>query len=112
MTARLILLLSFLLLVQLCLPAKAADSLVVRKLVYQVDLRDDVNSFTWTQIQKGFAQAEAEGADLILLNMNTYGGEVLYADSIRTRILNTEIPVCVFIDNNAASAEPLSYCLR
>lgn len=107
MKARLILLLSFLLLVQLCLPAKAADSLVVRKLVYQVDLRDDVNSFTWTQIQKGFAQAEAEGADLILLNMNTYGGEVLYADSIRTRILNTEIPVCVFIDNNAASAGAL-----
>ncbi len=85
----------------------AADSLVGRKLVYQIDLRDDVNSFTWMQIQKGFTLAEAEGASLILLNMNTYGGEVLYADSIRTRILNTEIPVCVFIDNNAASAGAL-----
>lgn len=107
MKTSLISILSFLLVLLFSLPAKSADSLVVRKLVYQVDLRDDVNSFTWTQIQKGFARAEAEKADLILLNMNTYGGEVLYADSIRTRILNTEIPVCVFIDNNAASAGAL-----
>jgi len=99
------LLLSFLLLGLLSL--NAADSLTVRKLVYQVDLRDNVNSFTWMQVQKGFAQAEAEEASLILLNMNTYGGEVVYADSIRTRILNTETPVCVFIDNNAASAGAL-----
>ncbi|MFA5469807.1 MAG: hypothetical protein WC230_03785, partial [Bacteroidales bacterium] len=74
MKTSLISILSFLLVLLFSLPAKSADSLVVRKLVYQVDLRDDVNSFTWTQIQKGFARAEAEKADLILLNMNTYGG--------------------------------------
>ena len=39
--------------------------------------------------------------------MNTYGGEVLYADSIRTAILNAQIPVYVFINNNAASAGAL-----
>jgi len=39
--------------------------------------------------------------------MNTYGGEVLYADSIRTKILNSKIPVYVFVDNNAASAGAL-----
>ena len=68
------LLLSFLLFGLLSLNAE--DSLAVRKLVYQVDLRDNVNSFTWMQVQKGFAQAEAEEASLILLDMNTYGGEV------------------------------------
>ena len=36
--------------------------------------------------------------------MNTYGGTVLDADSIRTKILQSPIPVYVFIDNNAASA--------
>lgn len=87
--------------------ALSEDSLTNPRLVYQVDLRDDVNSYTWMQVQKGFAQAEAEKTDLILLNMNTYGGEVLYADSIRTRILNSPTPVCVFIDNNAASAGAL-----
>jgi membrane-bound serine protease (ClpP class) len=39
--------------------------------------------------------------------MNTYGGTVIHADSIRTRILNTKTPVFVFIDNNAASAGAL-----
>lgn len=46
-------------------------------------------------------------ADVILIHMNTYGGEVVYADSIRTKILNEHLPVYVFIDNNAASAGAL-----
>ncbi len=39
--------------------------------------------------------------------MNTYGGEVIFADSIRTKIINSPFPVYVFIDNNAASAGAL-----
>ena len=39
--------------------------------------------------------------------MNTYGGSVVHADSIRTLILNSAIPVYAFIDNNAASAGAL-----
>ena len=39
--------------------------------------------------------------------MNTYGGAVLEADSMRTAILNSTIPVHVFIDVNAASAGAL-----
>lgn len=46
-------------------------------------------------------------ADYILIQMNTYGGLLEIADSIRTAILNTKIPVWVFIDNNAASAGAL-----
>lgn len=39
--------------------------------------------------------------------MNTYGGTVVDADSMRTAILNFPLPVYVFIDNNAASAGSL-----
>ena len=39
--------------------------------------------------------------------MNTYGGTVVDADSIRTMILQSKIPVYAFIDNNAASAGAL-----
>jgi membrane-bound serine protease (ClpP class) len=39
--------------------------------------------------------------------MNTYGGLLDAADSIRTLVLNSKIPVIVFIDNNAASAGAL-----
>ena len=37
----------------------------------------------------------------------TFGGMVNYADSIRSRILNSPIKTIVYIDNNAASAGAL-----
>ena len=39
--------------------------------------------------------------------MNTYGGMVVFADSIRTLLLKTEIPTIAYINNNAASAGAL-----
>ncbi len=77
------------------------------KLVYKIDLKKEIGSTTWLYVQRGFEQAAEKKADFILIHMNTYGGEVLYADSIRTKILNSSIPVYVFIDNNAASAGAL-----
>ena len=81
---------------------KAAD-----KIIYKIDIKKEIGSTTWLYTQKGFDEAKTKNADIVLIHMNTYGGEVLYADSIRTKILNAEIPVYVFIDNNAASAGPL-----
>jgi len=77
------------------------------KKFYVVDLKKDIGSTTWLYVQKGFESAQTFKADYIFINMNTYGGEVLYADSIRTQILNSKIPVYVFVDNNAASAGAL-----
>ena len=77
------------------------------KKFYIVDLKKDIGSTTWLYVQKGFESAKNYNADYIFINMNTYGGEVLYADSIRTNILNSKIPVYVFVDNNAASAGAL-----
>lgn len=56
---------------------------------------------------KALQEAERQNADLIILDMDTYGGLVSDADSIRTRILKNKIPVYVFIENNAASAGAL-----
>lgn len=58
-------------------------------------------------MDKSFNEAEKAKADYILIHMNTYGGMVVYADSLRSRILNYDKPVWVFIDNNAASAGAL-----
>ena len=77
------------------------------KLYFSIDLKKNVGSTTWVYIQKGFEEAKNLKASTIIIEMNTYGGEVVYADSIRTKILNSEIPVYVFIDNNAASAGAL-----
>jgi membrane-bound serine protease (ClpP class) len=79
----------------------------VKQHVLQINLRNEVNSVTWMEISKGLIHAATQKYDAVLINMNTYGGEVLYADSIRTAILNAPMPVFVFINNNAASAGAL-----
>ena len=46
-------------------------------------------------------------ADIVIIEMNTYGGTVNDADEIRTRILEFKKPIWVFINKNAASAGAL-----
>jgi len=75
--------------------------------ILQVELKESINSYTWLLVQKGLEKAYTDKVDAVLIHMNTYGGEVVYADSIRSALLDANIPVYVFIDNNAASAGAL-----
>ena len=75
--------------------------------VYQIDVRKDIDRTTQIYINRGLAEAHSLHADVVLLHLNTYGGLLDSADSIRTAILYSPIPVHVFIDNNAASAGAL-----
>lgn len=85
-------------------PLKVGSS---KKLVYVFPVMENIGPGIWRQTIKAFAEADSLKADIILLHMNTYGGTVLDADSMRTKVLNSKIPVFVFIDNNAASAGAL-----
>jgi membrane-bound serine protease (ClpP class) len=76
-------------------------------LIYKFNIKEQIAPSIWRQTKKAFENADTMNADLILIHMNTYGGTVVDADSIRTRIINNSIPVWVFIDNNAASAGAL-----
>lgn len=78
-----------------------------KKKVYTYDIRENIAPPIWRTTQQAFEEAENIKADLIIIRMNTYGGMLNSADSIRTLILNSKIPVWVFIDNNAASAGAL-----
>ena len=78
-----------------------------KKLVYLFNIKENIAPAISRQNKQAFAEANSLKADLFLIHMNTYGGTVDDADSIRTRILNSKIPVVVFIDNNAASAGAL-----
>jgi len=78
-----------------------------RPLVYIIDIRKEINPTTQLYLRKGLAEAVALHAAAVLLHLNTYGGQVDMADSMRTAILYSPIPVYVFIDNNAASAGAL-----
>lgn len=75
--------------------------------VYRFELLDQVAAPFWRQVQLAFADADKLKADLILIRLNTYGGQVDLADSVRTRLLRSRIPVVVWVDNNAASAGAL-----
>jgi membrane-bound serine protease (ClpP class) len=76
-------------------------------LIYKFEIKEDIMAPALRRTQRAFSDADTLGADVILIHMNTYGGQVDIADSIRTRILQSKIPVMVFIDNNAASAGAL-----
>lgn len=74
---------------------------------HEVKIFEEIGSTSWIHLKKGVEEACAKKVDGIFIHMNTYGGLVNYADSMRTLIINCEIPVYVFIDNNAASAGAL-----
>ena len=84
----------------------AADS-TGRKLLYTFPIREEIMPSVVRLTAKCLDEAERMGADAILIQMNTYGGLVDAADSVRTALLNSRIPVWVFIDNQAASAGAL-----
>ncbi len=78
-----------------------------KKKIFVFKIYNEIGPESWRTTQKSFKEAYELNADLIILHLNTYGGLVDAADSIRTKILNSRIPVYVFIDNNAASAGAL-----
>ena len=78
-----------------------------RPLIYTFAIMDNIAAPTWRITQEAMEEAHTLEADAVILHMNTYGGEVSAADSIRTKLLNAEMPVYVFIDDNAASAGAL-----
>jgi len=78
-----------------------------RVIIYQLDIKQNITPATRRQVKQAFEAADTLGAKAFIMKMNTYGGTVVDADSIRTMILRSKIPVYVFIDNNAASAGAL-----
>lgn len=77
------------------------------KIIYKFDIKKMIAAPIWRTTKKSFEEAREKGADYIIIHMNTYGGQVDFADSIRTKILNSEIPVLIFVDNQAISAGAL-----
>ncbi len=75
--------------------------------VYMLRLDDEIGSSTWRDTQEALREAREQNAELLLVHLNTYGGSVVHADSIRTALQNFQKPVVAFVDNNAASAGAL-----
>lgn len=75
--------------------------------IYQFDLKAEIAPPALRTVQEAMDEAQTYGADILFVDLDTYGGRVDIADSIRTRFLRSSIPVFVLINNNAASAGAL-----
>ena len=77
------------------------------QLIYVLPIDDEIGSTTWLHTRRAIEEADRMKADILLVHLNTYGGAVVHADSIRTALLHCKMPVVAFVDNNAASAGAL-----
>ncbi|MBR6175743.1 MAG: nodulation protein NfeD [Bacteroidales bacterium] len=75
--------------------------------VYYYKIDDNISKPALRLTEKAVKEAEAGKFDYLMLELNTFGGELDAADKIRTLLLNTTVPTLVFINNNAASAGAL-----
>lgn len=84
--------------------ALCSDSLSV---FYRIRLDGDIDAAAQRLVVLGLEKATEADADYVMLDLNTYGGAVNAADSIRTAILRYEKPVIVYVNMQAASAGAL-----
>ena len=84
----------------------ANDSDTIKKIFY-FKLFSNIDPSATRIVNKAMSEAKDVNADLIILHLNTYGGTLVDADSIRTNFLHSQIPIWVLVDNNAASAGAL-----
>ncbi len=84
--------------------AFCSDSLSV---FYRIRLDGDIDAAAQRYVVLGLEKASEHKADYVLLDLNTYGGAVNAADSIRSAILRYEKPVVVYVNMQAASAGAL-----
>lgn len=75
--------------------------------VYRFDVKEDIGPNSWRTTKNAFDQAEAMQAEMVVMELNTFGGMVNFADSIRSRILDSPLKIVVYINHNAASAGAL-----
>ena len=75
--------------------------------VYVIEIRQNIDNSSMRKLSLGLEDAQAKGADYIILHLDTYGGAVDAADSMRKAILHAPVPVVAFVDLQAASAGAL-----
>lgn len=87
----------------------AGDSTEVKDkpLVFKMRINSDIDPRTNRYSELALEKAVDMQADLVILELDTYGGALNDADDIRTRVLNFDKPIYVYINKDAASAGAL-----
>lgn len=75
--------------------------------IYSFEIDDNISRPALRKTEKAVREATQDSADILLLRLNTFGGELEAAEKIRTLLLEAPMQTFVFIDPNAASAGAL-----
>ncbi|MGO1595694.1 MAG: NfeD family protein [Sphingobacterium sp.] len=76
--------------------------------VYSVSIKEEIGPNAWRTVKNAVKQAKLNESDYLLIDLNTFGGALNFADSIRSSLLNApQFKSIVYVNNNAASAGAL-----
>lgn len=83
------------------------DSVKTDARVFVMEINAEIDARMNHYVELALEEAINKEADLVIIEMDTYGGAVNDADDIRTMVLEFEKPIYVFINKDAASAGAL-----
>lgn len=76
--------------------------------IYSVSIKEDIGPNAWRTVKNAVKQAKINESEYLLIDLNTFGGALNFADSIRSSLLNeSQFKSIVYVNNNAASAGAL-----
>lgn len=75
--------------------------------IFVMEIRDDIDPRMSRYVKLALEEATDKGADIVIIDMDTYGGLVTDAKDIVELLLDYEKPVWTFINKDAASAGAL-----
>lgn len=94
----------FIAIISICLAMSA-----MAQRVYLLNIDNEIDATAWRYTARAIKEVKQspQKYELMLIRLNTYGGEVDMADSIRSALMQLQVPTAVYIDHNAASAGAL-----
>ena len=75
--------------------------------VFVIPLKGEITKAQFFFLRRGLTEAEAAKADAVILDMDTYGGELEVATQMSDALLGTSVPTITYIDTDAGSAGAL-----
>src|SRR6185312_5931240 len=72
--------------------------------VISINVNESINPSTAEYIQQGIEKAEKENAECLIINLNTPGGLLTSTRDIVTNIMQSKVPVIVYISPSGAHA--------
>ena len=72
--------------------------------VFVVKINGEINNATVSYVEDSIKKAEEAKADAIIFEIDTYGGQVIAAEKIKNKIIDTDVRTIAYVNNKAESA--------